>query len=187
MPGLAAPAPFPVPAIQTPTPALLAERGFRLRATRDDDLPWLRDLYASTRAEELAPLPWPDEAKRAFLEQQFALQHAHYLTHFADADFWAVEGADGPVGRLYLRRTAPDHLLVDISLFPLWRTRGIGGALIAAVQSEAAALGRGVALHVAHGNAGAQRLYERLGFAVRPDADLPTHAAMHWRPERPSA
>ncbi|KRA20444.1 MULTISPECIES: GNAT family N-acetyltransferase [unclassified Lysobacter] len=160
------------------TPALLSERGFALRPARDDDLPWLRTLYASTRAEELAPIPWPDEAKRAFLDSQFALQHQHYLLHYADADFLAIERDGAPVGRYYLQRRAPDHLIVDISLLTAARGQGIASALIEHSQRDAAALGRGLHLHVASDNAGAQRLYRRLGFVQTEDSGA--HRRMRW-------
>jgi ribosomal protein S18 acetylase RimI-like enzyme len=163
------------------TPALLAERGFLLRALRDDDLPWLRDLYASTRADEMAPVPWPETAKRAFLDQQFALQHQHYLTHYADTDFLAIERKGrGPVGRYYLQRGAPDHLLVDVCLFPGMRGQGVGEILIRESQTAAAALGHGMRLHVQISNPKARRLYARLGFV--DDGELAgTHQPMRWR------
>ncbi len=164
------------------TPALLIERGFSLRAAHDGDLPWLRDLYASTRADEMAPVPWPEIAKRSFLDQQFALQHQHYLAHYADTDFLAIEHADhGPAGRYYLQRTAPDHLLVDISLFPALRGSGVGSVLIRQSQQDAAALGRGMRLHVQQSNPGARRLYERLGFVAEEGAEG-THRPMRWSP-----
>lgn len=163
------------------TPALLAKRGFLLRALRDDDLPWLRDLYASSRAEEMAPVPWPEIAKRSFLDQQFGLQHQHYLVHFGDADFLAIEQTGhGPVGRYYLQRVAPEHLLVDISLFPALRGSGVGSALIRQSQQEAATLGRGMSLHVQQSNPGARRLYERLGFVA--DGTEGSHRLMRWVP-----
>jgi GNAT superfamily N-acetyltransferase len=174
------PAPFPPErADRMQTPALLIERGFSLRALQDVDLPWLRDLYATTRAEEMAPVPWPEIAKRSFLDQQFGLQHQHYMLHFADADFLAIEHAQrGPVGRYYLQRAAPDHLLVDISLFPGMRGQGLGRTLIETSQREAQALGRGMQLHVAQHNQAARRLYERLGFAFAHSTE--SHQQMRW-------
>ena len=175
-------APFPAErADRMQTPALLTERGFSLRAAQDNDLPWLRDLYASTRAEEMAPVPWPEIAKRSFLEQQFGLQHQHYMKHFGDADFLAIEHAEsGPVGRYYLQRAAPDHLIVDISLFPGLRGQGIGRTLIEASQRAAQALGHGMQLHVAQHNHAARRLYERLAFIATPSTQ--THQHMRWYP-----
>jgi ribosomal protein S18 acetylase RimI-like enzyme len=163
------------------TPALLAGRGFSLRSIVDEDLTWLHDLYATTRTEEMAPLPWPEIAKRSFLDQQFGLQHKHYMLHFGDADFLALAHSQrGPVGRYYLQRAAPDHLLVDISLFPDMRGQGIGHALIEASQREARMLDRGMQLHVSQHNQAAQRLYERLGFAITHSAE--SHRHMRWSP-----
>lgn len=177
-------APFPRErADRIRTPALLTERGFSLRALRDDDIPWLRDVYASTREEEMAGVPWPAQAKRAFLDQQFALQHAHYLKHYADTDFLAIErngpgGVVWPVGRYYLQRVAPEHLIVDIALMPKTRGHGVGRLLIEASQRDAQALGRGMHLHVLQHNVAARRLYERLGFVVTHSAGSYDH--MRW-------
>jgi len=170
---------FPDRGDRLAVPAALHARGISLRAARNADLPWLRDLYASTRSAELAAVPWPEAAKRAFLDQQFALQHAHYLRHFADADFLIVETAQAPLGRLYLQRGAAQHVLVDISLLPAWRGQGVGTALIAQAQALAATAGCPLSLHVLHANPEAQRLYARLGFAAG-DASA-THLQMHWR------
>ncbi len=161
-------------------PATLTARGCRLRALDGNDLPWLRELHAQTREEELASIPWPAEAKRAFLDQQFTAQHAHYLRHYAGADFLAIERDGRAIGRLYLVRDVPDHLIVDVSLFARDRNGGIGGALIGALQADAAARGRGVGLHVLAGNHAARRLYERLGFVVQGDGDA-VHLPMRWR------
>lgn len=181
------------------TPASLAGRGVSLCGLVDDDLPWLRDLYASTRAEEMAPVPWPAAAKRAFLDQQFALQHNHYLAAFGDSDFLAIRRNGAPLGRLYLQRAAvqaaapapgefaPEHLIVDIALFPQARGDGIGGALIAAAQARAVREGCGMRLHVMATNPAAQRLYERLGFVVEPDGGTPTHRLMRWKAAGPAA
>lgn len=173
-------APFPPEAnsrMQTPAP--LIGRGFSLRALCDADVPWLRDLYASTRADEMAHVPWPEVVKRSFLDQQFALQHQHYLAHFGNTDFLAIDHVEhGPVGRYYLQRAAPAHLIVDISLFPRMRGSGVGTVLIQHSQADAVALDRGMYLHVQESNPGARRLYERLGFAL--EGAEATHRLMRW-------
>lgn len=151
------------------TPALLGERGYALRPLHDGDLPWLRDLYASTRAEELAPLSWSDAAKRTFLDSQFALQHRHYLSCYADADFLAIERDGAPAGRYYLRRAAPDHLIIDICLLPGERGHGVATTLLTQSRQQAITQGCGLQLHVRFDNDGALRLYRRLGFVVVED------------------
>ncbi|HDS1039077.1 TPA: GNAT family N-acetyltransferase [Stenotrophomonas maltophilia] len=161
-------------------PACLHERGYTLRPLHDGDLPWLQALYASTRSEELAAVPWPESAKRAFLDSQFALQHQHYQLHYGDSDFLAIERHGEPVGRYYLQRNAPDHMIVDICLFPQQRGHGAAAALIAHSQDLAAAQGRGMTLHVQADNTAAQRLYRRLGFMLVEDQR--SHLLLRWAP-----
>lgn len=160
------------------TPAILQARGIALRPARDDDLPWLRMLYATTRADELARMPWADADKRAFLDSQFALQHLHYLHHYGQADFLIVERGGTPLGRYYLHRGEPDDLIVDVSIDPAVRGQGIAGALIVQTQRNAGAHGRGVQLHVQTDNPRALRLYQRYGFAVAEE--LGGYRRMRW-------
>lgn len=160
------------------TPGFLRARGIGLRPASDGDLPWLRALYATTRADELARVPWPEAAKRDFLDSQFALQHLHYLNHYGEADFLIIEGDGVSLGRYYLHRGEPDYLIVDISIDPAARNQGIAGALIVQTQRDAAGRGCGVQLHVQIDNSGAQRLYERLGFAAVEQRG--GHRRMRW-------
>lgn len=165
-------------------PALLTERGFHLRPARKDDLPFLRALYASTRKEELAVVPWSDAMRSAFIAQQFALQHRHYLMHYRDADFLVIEHGSSPVGRFYLHPGADDLLVIDISLLPEFRGAGIGSALLRHAQGYAQEHSLGVQLHVMHSNLAARRLYLRLGFTEA--ADEGSHLLMRW-PAAPPA
>lgn len=155
---------------ERPLPLLprAAARGLVLRRERAADFPFLADLYASTRAEELAPLPWSAEEKRVFLEQQFRAQHAHYLRHYPDADWLVVERDGVPVGRLYLERWPSEIRIIDIALVPEARGDGLGRALLEDVQELAARDGLGVGIHVEYNNR-AMRLYLRLGFSKRED------------------
>ncbi len=136
----------------------------------------------------MAPIPWPEAAKRAFLDQQFELQHHHFLSHFRDADFWLLEAPQGPVGRLYRHCAQPtgtdpeaDDLIVDICFLPAWRSLGLGTQLLQAAQTSAAARGRGLRLHVHAHNTAAASLYRRLGFVALSDASEPqSHIEMRW-------
>ncbi len=162
-------------------PAALLERGICLRPAADADLAYLGELYASTRADELAHAPWPQAAKQVFLQDQFSLQHRHYLAYYGDADFLLIESEDGPIGRYYLQRARPDYVIVDISLDAGARGRGVASALIEATQADARKNGCGVVLHVSQQNIAARRLYERHGF-VPAASDAPTHLRMIWSP-----
>lgn len=170
--------PFP-PSGSAPALPLSECQDLVLRALHTADLPWLRELYAQTRADELAAVPWPDAMRRAFLDQQFDLQHRHFIRDADDTAYLAIEHDGAPVGRLYLRRTVDTHWIVDIALDARARGRGWGTALLRAVQADAQARGADVALHVLYHNPRARSLYARLGFVVEDEGD--THARMRWR------
>lgn len=157
------------------------ERGFSLRHAQNKDIPRLRLVYADTRAEEMSPVPWPSAAKQQFLDQQFDLQHQHYLNHYADAEFLVIEHGDVVQGRYYILRTTPEHLIIDICLMAKQRGLGIGRALIEYSQREAQALGRGMQLHVIKFNIRALALYEKLGFKISGGTEM--HHYMNWRGE----
>lgn len=150
-------------------PAVLVRAGYGLRREREKDLPFLRTLYAGTRADEMRAGGWTQERQEAFLAEQFRLQDAYYRREFPDAARHIIEKDRRPVGRLYLRRIVspvaarPEIRVNDISLLPAARCRGVGSALMKAVVETAAADGATVSLTVYEDNR-AVGLYRRLGF-----------------------
>lgn len=134
-----------------------------LRPIADTDAAFLLRLYASTREEELAQVPWTDEQKVAFVRQQFEAQHAWWTEHYPGASFDLVLCGDEPVGRLYVDRWPREIRIVDVAVVPQWRGRGIGEHLLRGVFAEGDASGKPVSIHVEQFNR-ARRLYERLGF-----------------------
>ena len=157
--------------------------GTSLRREEPQDERFLIALYASTREAELARVPWTGAQKAEFLRSQFALQSAHYRTHYHDADFCIIEAEERPIGRLYVQRGAKEIRLMDIALLPNWRGRGIGGACLRAVLREAQAANLPVTLHVEPGNP-ARRLYLRAGF--RRAAELGFYERLVWVPPDPA-
>lgn len=174
--------PHDIAAISFPTrlaPARLSVAHFVLRHATSADVPFLLDLYRSFRADELAAIPWPDEQKHAFLDQQFAFQHRHYMATFPEADFLVVELESWPVGRLYLDFTRDNWLIIDIGLLPEWRGCGRGSAILSAILRQAGqSRAVSVTLHVEQHNVRARALYQRLGFRV--EADGGSHIRMGW-------
>lgn len=148
-------------------PPLRAASGFGISYRRfsEDDLPFVTDLYVSTRREEVAMTGWPAEFQAQFLAQQAAAQHSHYAIHFADAEWLIIERDGEAIGRIYVGETGDDLHIIDISLLPDSRGQGIGGAILADVLDQARELGRGVTIHVERNNP-ARSLYARLGFEL---------------------
>ena len=160
-------------------PAALLSQGYALRAETDDDLPFLMRLFASTRERELAPMPWSAEQRQAFLASQFDAQRHHYRSHIADGDYRVLEHDGAGAGRLYLDIRQTHLHVVDIALMPAWRGKGLGTAILTALQENGRAHGMPVGIFVEKFNP-ALRLYRRLGFTEIADHDV--YLEMEWAP-----
>jgi ribosomal protein S18 acetylase RimI-like enzyme len=135
-----------------------------LRPATDADAEFLLSVFASTRAEELAQVPWSEAERDAFLRMQFAAQTTHYTQHYAASSTFEVVLVDGePAGRLIVHRGPREVRIVDIALLPRFRGRGVGTRLLAPLLEEADAKGLRVSIYVEWNNP-ALRLYTRLGF-----------------------
>ena len=135
-----------------------------LRPERPDDLQFLFDLYASTRADELDLTGWDSAARANFLTMQFSAQQSHYRTHHPQTQFDIVELDGLPVGRLYVRRGDREVVLMDIALLPAFRNKGIGSELLGALIDESVAARKVLTLHVETNNPRAHAWYTRFGF-----------------------
>ena len=138
-------------------------------------------VYASTRYEELAPLPWTAEQVEAFLQMQFRAQSLHYHTYNPDAAFDVILCGGAPAGRLYVDRRPDEIHIVDIALLPAFRRLGIGSRLLAGLLAEARDAGLPVRIHVEAKNP-ARNLYQRLGFV--PTGMTGVYDLMEWRAAR---
>lgn len=170
-------APLPVPVV----PKYL---GIRLRPETDGDVPFLRILYRSTRHDEMRRAGFDPVAMQLFLDSQFDLQRRHYRLHYALGGAFSIlvcRRTREPVGRLYTHESPGDLRLVDISLLPGWRGRGLGAGLLTALQSLAAQRTGRLSLHVDPTNRAA-RLYTRVGFRVVDDSGMSWR--MEWCPNR---
>ncbi len=148
-----------------------------LRSITNQDDEFLCRVYASTRAEELAPVPWTPEEKNAFLRMQFNAQTKSYTENYRGAQFQIILVDGAPAGRLYVARWKKEIRIIDIALLPEYRNRGIGSQLLRDLLAEGQARGLPVTIHVERNNP-ALRLYTRLGF--RPIQDKGVYLLMEW-------
>lgn len=139
-----------------------------LRKLKEQDHHFLIDLFTTTREKELASVPWSDEQKRIFIEQQHKAQHTHYMQYYTNASFDIIEEGKKPVGRLYVDRGAKDIRIIDISLLPSHRNLGIGSHYLKELFKESQKSGLPVTIHVEKENP-VRSLYDRMGFEVKED------------------
>ena len=139
-----------------------------LRPATDDDAGFLALLYASTREDDPVLEAFGIDQRAAFMQQQFVAQSAHNAGHYADASFDLVLADGERAGRLIVLRGEGVIRIVDASLLPEWRSRGIGRRLLHPILAEGDAKRMPVVLSVMLGNP-ARRLYRRLGFVSVED------------------
>ncbi len=155
-----------------------------LRQETPEDREFLYLLYASTREEELACVPWKEGEKDAFLRSQFHLQTAHFRNHYLDSSFQIIESDGRPIGRLYIDREGSAIHVIDIALMPENRGKGIGSWYLQAILAEASSQQRPVTLYVEKFNR-VQNLYARLGFQRIEDEGV--YWKLEWVPKASSA
>ena len=149
------------------------------RPITEADMPFLKHLYGTTRAEEMAMVDWTQDQKDEFVAFQFHAQHTHYQEHYGDAEFSMILLDGEPIGRVYIDRRKDEHRIVDITLLPDQRGKGIGGGVMQDLLNEAAAAGKMVRIHVDRNN-NARNLYDRLGF--QPIEENEIYLLMEWKP-----
>ena len=110
------------------------------RPARAEDEGILYGVFSSTWQHEVAALPDPALA-RHFLRIQYTAQDRRFAARYPDLERWVVMVGDEPAGRLYLHRSPSSIHVVDLSLLPAHRGKGIGTALTAN-HGHAAMMGR---------------------------------------------
>jgi GNAT superfamily N-acetyltransferase len=148
-----------------------------LRPVGPGDHDFLIEVYGSTRAEELALVPWTNEQQQAFIRSQFAAQQDHYAKKYPEARHDIILSDSKQVGRLYVARLDHEIRIVDITLLPGERNAGIGSYLIKQLLDEAERTGRAVRIYVEEFNP-SLRLFERFGFSRSEQHGI--HLLMEW-------
>lgn len=145
-----------------------------LRPAGTNDLTFLFTVYASTRADELALLDWTTEQKQQFLEMQFKAQLWDYAHRFPNATHDLILFEGYPAGRLYVARNEQEIRLLDITLLPAYRNKGIGSLVLNELVAEAQQQQKPLSHTVIKSNQAAIRLYQRLGFVIQGEV------SHHW-------
>lgn len=150
-----------------------------LRPVGPEDAAFLLEVYASTRADEMALVPWNDEQQHAFVSAQFAAQQEHYAKKYPEGNHSIILANGRAVGRLYLARLEREMRIVDITVLPGERNAGFGSCLLRELLDEAGRRGKVVRIYVENFNP-SLRFFERLGFS--PVDEQGVHLLLEWSP-----
>lgn len=142
---------------------------FQLRLVDDSDEPFLYDLFASTRGQQFALLPLEPAQLQALVRMQFDAQRMSYRQDYPASEHSIVLFESQPVGRLWVNDGADELWVIDLSIHPGFRGRGIGRSVLKQVIARAESRGVPVGLYVDPMNPPALELYRSLGFEVYGD------------------
>lgn len=143
------------------------------------DEKFLREVYFSTRVDEVSAFGWDSGQQTAFLDMQFRVRQQAYKIQYPDADYSVIVFRGNDAGSLIVDRSDNRICLTDVAVLPQFRGNGIATYLIGQLQSEAAASSRSLLLQVDKTNVAARRLYEKLNFVVSVEGQLDDE--MEWR------
>jgi ribosomal protein S18 acetylase RimI-like enzyme len=152
----------------------------QLRPSMPEDREFLFQLYASTRVDELRGFGWPPAQQEAFLRMQFNAQQQWYSATYSAAENQIIEQDNEPIGRMIVQREGGIWRLLDISLLPEHRGRGIGSELLRTLIEQCGRSGAVLQLQVLNTNP-AHRLYTRLGFIKTGEDQIYTQMEMRPR------
>lgn len=150
-----------------------------LRPVEADDIDFLIEVYASTRADEMALVPWTDEQRQMFVRSQFMASQEHYAKTYPGARHDVILSNGRRVGRLYVARLDQEMRIIDLTLLPAERNSGIGSYLVQQLIDEAKSVGKLLRIYVEEFNPSLQ-LFERLGFTRREQQGI--HVLMEKTP-----
>ena len=153
-----------------------------LRPVHDEDVDFLRDVYACARDEEMTRAGLDPAQRKAFIDMQFAAQSADYRRRYPDGDHSIIQLGEEPIGRLYVGRSDAEIRILDLTILPQNRGGGVGSRLLGKLLDEARESNSRVRIYLDNGSL-ASRLFERLGFARIEEQDL--ISLYEWRPPDP--
>ena len=154
------------------------------RPVHGTDEPFLRSLYASSRALQMRETGWSPSRCRAYLDEQFDFQERHFHARHPDAQFLLLVIEGQPIGRLSWHATPGRATLIELCLAPTWRRRGVGSRVLAWLAEAADRHGQVIGLHIDRDNP-ACRLARRFGFEAIETEEVAQSMPMARLPHAP--
>lgn len=109
--------------------------------------------------------------RRPLLRAQFSAQQAGYASRFPDAEHSLIFVDGERAGQVRLAASPLEIYVVDVSLLPPYRRRGIGTAVYRDILARAAAGGQSVAASVEKRNTASVEFHRGLGFRIESETE----------------
>lgn len=150
-----------------------------LRSCQACDDGFLYAVFATTWASEVAALPNQNLARHVLRIQHIA-QERRLAGRYPGHDRFVVSVDGQAAGRLYVTEDDQRMHIIDLTLLPEYRSRGLGSAIVHDLFELASGQGLTVSLRVSRSNRRAMDLCTRLGFTLVQVDDLDGY--FEWTP-----
>lgn len=154
---------------------------FTLRDGTEADEPFFFRVFAENKAREFDALSLSGERLQPLLVMQYRARCAGYVSSHPEARQLVIEVGHTPVGQILLSEGPSSIQIVDIAIVPKHQARGLGTAVLIAMQARADSQAKKLRLQVVP-HSPAHRLYDRLGFIVTASGTMSDE--MVWTPRR---
>jgi ribosomal protein S18 acetylase RimI-like enzyme len=153
-----------------------------LRPCEASDDPFLYDVFATTWESEVAALPNQNLAQHVLRIQHIA-QERRFSGRYPDYERYVVLVGDTPAGRLYVHQHGSTMHVIDLTLMPEHRNKGLGSQVLRDLFDLAARADMTVTLRVGRRNRQATDLANKLGFRLVNVDDLDNY--FEWSATEP--
>ncbi|QBI00401.1 N-acetyltransferase [Pseudoduganella albidiflava] len=154
-------------------------RTIEMRPAEAADQVFMEVLFASTRTadQRMGACDAPTEA--LLMALQFRARQTQLHAYYPYADVAIIVERERPIGALHVNYGSDEIRILDLSLLPECRSRGIGLGLLRSLQAQGVRMRVPVRLDVLPGTR-AQRLFQRCGFTLNGANGL--YLCMEWMP-----
>ncbi len=133
------------------------------RPATEDDREFLFAVFRAALVPKDPLAALPESKSEALLRARFDAREQQFRSAYVLADFDVLTVDGEPAGNLYVDRGDDEFVVIDISLLPQFRDRGIGTAVIGGLVEEAGRLVLPVRARVQH-DSRTSGFWRRLGF-----------------------
>ncbi|TWI66350.1 acetyltransferase (GNAT) family protein [Pseudoduganella lurida] len=154
-------------------------RTIEMRPADRADQAFMEQLFASTRSADQRMDACDARTEALLMALQFRSRQAqlHMLHPYAEVAI--IAECERPIGALHVHYGSDEIRILDFSLLPASRNRGIGLGLLRSLQAQGVRMRVPVRLEVLPGSR-AQRLFQRCGFTLNGANGL--YLCMEWQP-----
>ncbi len=154
-------------------------RTIEMRPAEPADQRFMEQLYSSTRGADQRMDGCDARTEALLVALQFRARQAQLRTQYPHGDIAVIFERDRPIGSLYVNYGHEDIRILDISLLPEYRNRGIGLGLLRSLQAQAVRMRVPVRIDLLVSSQ-AYRLFHRCGFTPRGANGV--HNSLEWWP-----